>query len=161
AWLGVALALLWLFRHNGPAVALPTFCATAWCHWRAARRAILVTAFVSAALIGVVKGPLYHLAGVTPATPKLEQQFVIHHVAGLLSAHTPLTSHERKTLAKMLPLPAWRAAYVCHSGSRLRKSGLRTGLLRRHPMALVAIWVRLAARNPRGLLHHWTCVTRF
>src|SRR5262249_20300759 len=63
--------------------------------------------------------------------------------------------------AKILPLPAWRAAYVCHSGARLRKAGLRTGLLRRHPLALVAILARLAARNPRGFLRPWTCVTRF
>src|SRR5207244_9205591 len=109
-----------------------------------------VAAVVCAAFVGVVKGPLYRLAEVTPATPKLEQQFLFHHVAGLLSAHTPLTSRERKTLGKILPLPAWRAAYVCHSGAQLRKSGLRTGLLRRHPLALVAIWARLAARNPRG-----------
>jgi len=161
AWLGVALALMWLFRHNGPATALPTLGAVAWCHWRAARRAILVAALVCATFVAVVKGPLYRFAHVEPATPKLEQQFVIHHVAGLLSAHTPLTSRERKTLGKILPIPTWRAAFVCHSGARLRKSGLRTGLLRRHPLALVAIWARLAARNPRGLLRHWTCVTRF
>lgn len=161
AWLGLALALVWLFRHNGPTLVLPTLCAAAWQYRDRARRSLFAAAFVCAAFVGVVKGPAYHLAQVEPGTPKLEQAFLIHQVAGLLSAGTPLTAHERAVLGKILPLPLWRSAYACHSGARLRKSGLRTGLLRRQPLALAAVWVHLAVRNPRALLHHWVCVTRF
>src|SRR5262249_7736829 len=140
AWLGVSLALPCLFRHNGPAVALPILCGTAWSYRRTGLGALLMAGGVLGILVWFVMRPVYRLVEVTPASPKLRQQAVIHPVAGLLSAHTPLTSRERKTLGKILPIPVWRAAYVCHSGAGLRRSGLRTGLLRRHPLALVRIW---------------------
>ncbi len=160
--LGLALALVWLYRHNGPAVVLPTFAAVAlWCR-RVDRPGLLAAGLTCAALVGFVKGPLYHVVHVAPASPKLAQQNLIHQVGAFLSEDTPLTENEEAVLSQILPLPVWRSAYVCHSGNQiLFKSGLRTGLLGREPLALAAIWVRLVARNPRALLHHWLCVTRF
>src|SRR5262249_49377998 len=126
ACLGTSLALLCLFRHNGPAVALPVLCGTAWRYRRTGLGAPRIAGGGLGFSVWFVTGPVYRLVEVTPASPKLQQQVVIHHVAGLLSANTPLTSRERKTLGKILPIPAWRAAYVCHSGAGLRRTGLRT-----------------------------------
>src|SRR5262249_12632316 len=81
AWSCASLALLFLFRPTGPAVAWPILCGTVWCYRRTGLRALLIASCVLGVSVGLVKGPVYRLVEVTPASPKLQQQVVIHHVA--------------------------------------------------------------------------------
>ncbi len=159
--LGVGLALVWLLRHNGPTVALPTLALAGWYHWRRSRAGVRRAAAVCLAAV-VAVGASYRIAHVGRASPVLQQHYLIHQVAGLVAAGTPLSDADAATLETLLPLDAWRAAYTCRSANVLLwSSGLRDRPLRDRRLLLVPVWARLAARNPGALFAHWRCVSRY
>lgn len=160
--LAVLLAAVALLRHNGPAVMLSTLAALTWWCGRTSLRALATAWSLCLVLVGVVRGPIYRWAAVEPPSPILVQHFVLHQVAGLVAAGTPLEPDEAAYLERMAPLATWRSAYACHSSiDLLFKSGLAEQPLHEQPLRLARIWWHLARRNPRALARHMACVTRF
>jgi hypothetical protein len=160
--LGVSLALAWLIRHNGPAVALPVVGALAWYFRPRLPRGLAATVAVLIGIVVLVHGPFYREAGVRPPGPVLPQESLILEISALVHAGTPLTDDEAALLRQFLPLETWRSAYVCDRAARpLMRAGFRGTALAEHPFALLPIGLRLAARNPSALVRHWACATRF
>jgi hypothetical protein len=158
--LGIALALLSLFRHNGHLIAIPTLGVAAWYFWSGGRAMMLRAAAIGVLLVMLVIG-VTRAAHVPHAPAVLKQQMVIHQIAALVAAGTPLSAHSREVLERLAPLSTWASAYRCEAiGEILYWPGLREHLdLDREQ--LVPVWAALAARNPWALARHWACVTRY
>jgi hypothetical protein len=162
AWLGGALSLVWLFRHNGPGLVIPLVMLIAWRYRVVALAGIVATIVTGTAIVLAISFLAYRAANVTPAGHWLKEQHLIHQVAGLLSAGTPVTGDEHDALDRILPISDWRAAYRCHSAiDLLFHSGMDLEAFDRSDSSFRIVWARLALRNPRALLAHWLCVTRF
>ena len=158
--LGLACGLMTLFRHNGQLVAIPTFAVTAWYFWpdgrRAAAWAVVGGGLLVTAVIGATRA-----ADVPHAPVVLKQQTIIHHVAGLIAAGTPLSDADRAVVEGLAPLDRWTAEYHCQGiGAFLYTPSLRRPL-QRERWQLLPVWLHLAARNPAAVLRHWACVTRY
>ena len=120
AWLlGIVLAMLALYRHNGLPVALAAPLLLAAAYYRQGLR-LALSLVVACGLIWGVRGPLYravvaHAAsqGATPAIGMenargvFKVTFAIHHIAAQLAGDTPLTAEERELLVASIP---WRTA---------------------------------------------------
>lgn len=158
AGLGVTLALVWLWRHNGPALVVPTVLLVACFVGRRSARGVLVAVVTCAACVALVKGPLYHALRVLHHGPKLTLQSFIHEIAGQVTAGTPLSADETTVLVDVLPLSQWRALYRCDDGNPML---FTIPIHVRRPAALLRVWLHLTARNPQALLAHWRCATRF
>ena len=158
-WFGIALALMSLFRHNGHLVAIPTLGVAAWC-FRPSRVMAIRSTLVGVLLVTLVIG-VTRAAHIPHAPEVLKQLVVIHQIAALVAAGTPLPEHSREVLERVAPLPTWASDYKCEAiAGMLYWPGLR-GHLRVDRRQLVAVWAQLAARNPWGVARHWVCVTRY
>ncbi len=154
ALLGLALSLVWLLRHNGPALVLPTLFALGWYCWPLGWRGVVRAPLVCGGIVAFASA-LYGVAHIARVPPALKHQSLIHQVAGLVAAGTPLTDRERQELTPLLPLSSLPFIYHC----RYIKPKLLNHV--RHPRLLVSVWARLVARNPRAFVHQWACVTRY
>ena len=157
-WLGVAGSLVWLLRHNGPAMVIPLLLAVGLYGWRHSR--IGVAAAVTTCLIIVVplRGGVFRFLHVHPRDRTLALASFIHETSGMMAAGTPLSSHDQTVLAAIRPLPLWTAEYDCNDGA---------GVLFDHPLLLRAslpllrVWAHLVITNPYAFRDHWVCATRF
>jgi hypothetical protein len=70
-------------------------------------------------LIGVVKGPLYRAAGVTPAAGFYRVLPLLHHIAAHTAAGTPLHDDERELLERLHPFTNGQWPYHPSSLDRL------------------------------------------
>ena len=155
---GCALGLLCVFRHNGPIVALPMLAVVAWRYGlRAAARAGGVCLLLAAAAVAVARaGHISH------ASIAVQQQPVIHLVAGLINAGTPLSPKDREEIEALAPLPLWRDDFTCVTDTQALVNWLPLSVaLHQDRWAPFRLSLRLGLRNPRALAAHFACVTRY
>ncbi len=166
-WLGVALAAVWLLRHNGPLVALALLAMSAWQFRRATAAGVFAAAATCAVLVIGVLGVGYRLAGVAAPSPVLRLAPAIHQVGAFVHAGVPVPPADRAFLERVLPWTEWRTRYDCASSfdmifaSDLLVDPVATDRLRAEPLRLPAIWARLAATRPDVLARHLACASRF
>jgi len=162
-WLGMTLALVWLYRQNGPAIVLPALIGLGVFHGRAAFSGLGTALLVLTSVVVLIKGPVYDLTDVRRMPRELPLSWMIHQVAALAQAHDTLLSHsDRDMLEAVMPLEAWRQSYHCSNVvPTLQRAKQRLAVLTRSVPVFVGLWLRLAQGNPGALLRHWACVTRF
>ncbi len=98
--LGLAAALVGLFRHNGWPVSFATILALAFFYpknrWR-----ILCALGIAVGLVFGVKQAEYKLLNVAPISPMLTYSAPLHLIGAHVSARTPLTTQEDELLNKI------------------------------------------------------------
>lgn len=158
--LGVALACVALFRHNGILVSLGTIAIIAGVY-RLCWKQILIAFFVAASIYGVVREPLYNVVGVRRVADYLLYQVPVHQVAAVVAAGTPLTSEERSILDKLFPIDKWGKAYACTSiHSIYYAHDFNYSLIdsdNEYKAALRRVWLSLLLRNPLAVIRHQFC----
>jgi hypothetical protein len=149
-----------LFRHNGHLVAIPTLGAAAWYFWPTSRRAVVWAAMVALVMVGLVVAAT-RAAHIPHAPVMLKQAPLIHQVAALVAAGTPLSQDDRQVLEQLAPLPTWTADYRCEAVGRILYRPHLREQLQRGRWQLLPVWAHLVAGNPRAFARHELCVTRY
>ncbi len=165
--LGLVLALVGLYRHNGLPVALGTPLLLGIPFYRQGLRLCLALA-VSCAVMWGVRGPLYQaLAARAPASGTYRQIGVgqgpgffkiviaVNHIAAQMADGTPLTAEERDLVSSLYPLDHGKWPYGPSADDRFGLDMLRHWeKWQRKEGDLAALAVRLSRRNPLASLRH-------
>ena len=168
--LGVVLAMVALYRHNGLPVALGTPLLLAVPFYRQGLRLALAL-LVACGLIWGVRGPLYQALAIrTPATGTYEQigmgnargffqvALAVNHIAAQMADDTPLADEERELLNGLHPLENGKWSYNTVDKTVDGPVGLDIiqgwKKWERKEDDLTALAVRLFWRNPLASLRH-------
>ncbi|NBD14486.1 hypothetical protein [Corallococcus silvisoli] len=160
--LGLCVACLGLLRHNGILLAVPALVTGLWRMRDRRARGLLLAAGLGGILF--VRGPVHALAKVAPAPPTLTQVLTLHRL-GAMAASPDLSEEDARVLESLMPLPAWRARYVCHAVGPLlfdhSPLGAAPERLEGRGLELAGVVARFALRHPGVFLDQALCVTRY
>lgn len=143
-----------LFRHNGPAAVVGTLALLILCFPRQ-RVALLLALAIIVGGVALVRGPLYRALSVERC-PSVGLQGTAQHLAAHLSANTPLTAEDRRSLESLGPLTDdWR--YTPYDiVPTLFDSSLRMSRIAEAPGETVDVMLRLFRRAPWvNIRHAW------
>lgn len=159
--MALGLALLSLFRHNGPAVALLIVSALPMVDRMVRVKQVVVIAEMALGLVVMVRGVLYPALDVQPVPPWMARQAQIHQLGAYEAHAASLDAAEQALLERLLPLDEWRRRYVCYSVVPLLYGdpGMDKGFFDAHVDAFTDLWLRLAVRDPMTLARHQQCIT--
>lgn len=158
--MALGLALLSLFRHNGPPVAALVLGALLVVGRTVRVKQVVVIAGMALGLVVMVRGVLYPALDVQPAPPWFARQMQIHQLGAYAAHAASLDVTERALLEQLLPLDEWRRWYWCYSlNGLLYGSGFESRFFDAHVDAFTDLWLRLAARDPMTLARHQQCIT--
>jgi hypothetical protein len=112
--LAIPSIVVFLARHNGFPVVIAVF-AGIFFAYRRRWKPILAAFVLSAVGIGIVRGPIYSIAGVPPINYWFKSCPFVHNIAAHVASKTPLEPEERELLDKILPLEddAWKYNPAC------------------------------------------------
>lgn len=160
ARLGGALALVWLFRHNGVVVVLLVGGALAVAHRRRWRG--LVTAGATLSLVvALVLGALYRVLPVDTRTASTD--VLIGDVAALVTHHpSSFRGGELDYLERIAPLEVWRAEYTCYDSTLLSfDPRFDRQVLWEDPGPFWSLAGRAALRHPLTVLGNHACASSY
>ena len=159
-WLAMALSLVALIRHEGIALAILVLLLLGAAYRRHWKR-LVAASLILGALYAAMLGPIYDLAHVSRVT--VTPGVVVHQVGALVAAGTPLSSQEKETLGKILPLEEWKTLYFpWDDNSLIYSPDFR---LADFPAAddeaskkligdLLRVWASLVRKNPAAALEN-------
>ncbi len=159
--LGIALGLVWLFRHNGFLTVLPFLAVLAVWSRRHLRR-LLPTVATVAALVVVVNYALYPLVGVDRTGIEPAGVFVSDVAASLNHEPGNFSADELAYLETIAPLDFWRTAYDCHDSTPLVFGDqFRGSVITEDPARFRSLVVRTYLRDPDTVLGHRWCAANY
>lgn len=165
--LGVVLALVALYRHNGLPVALGTPLLLACVYYRRAFR-LALTLLVACGLMWAVRGPLYravaargpstgtyHQIGMSGGQDIFKIGLAVNHIAAQMAAGTPLTDDERQFLGSLYPLEDGKWPYSLDGDNVMGLDVLGSWKKwEANQDQLARLALRLFLRNPAASLRH-------
>lgn len=159
--IGAALALVWLFRHNGFITVVLFGAALVWVLRRRRRTLALVAAPVVGAVV-FVNLVLFPLVGVERASIQPASVFASDVAASLVHNPGRFSAEEREYLATIAPLETWARLYDCHDSTPL----VFSPEFDRHaiigdPGRFRSLVVRTYVRDPLTVAGHRWCVASF
>ncbi len=118
ARLGVALSLVWLYRHNGVLTVLLLMAVLAWV-FRQQLKQVGLTMVTILGIVLVVQGPVLWLFSVDRGRPAVAE--VLLPIVASSYVHEPgnFTQAELELLATIAPLEVWRSRYDCDNADPL------------------------------------------
>jgi hypothetical protein len=158
AVIGAVAALVTLYHHAGIAVAATTLAALGLL---TRRRAVIGSALLTIALIGLIQGGLYRLITISDAEHPGINAVVIHHLGAHLAAGTPLTPTEETQISQLIPIPDtdW---YDCQTVNPfIFDPRFRVEAMHAQAAEARALWATLLIRNPTVDLDHLICSSSF
>ena len=159
--MGVALALVGAYRHNGIITALVMLAALAWAFRRYRRAMVVLTSVVFGVLV-IIQLPLLAMFGVDRSVPAAAELLLGDVAASLVHEPGNFSSEELAYLEEIGPLDAWRAAYTCHNQNPLLfNPDLDIGVIRASPGRMFNLGLRTLLRDPDTVLGHRVCLTSF
>jgi hypothetical protein len=153
--LALALACVWLIRHNGLLTSLLTI-ASLFIFYFPYRKRLAAAALCCFGLVYAVKGPLYSAIHVQGKVYALEI-LLTHQIGAMLHDGAQLSSAEKQVLEKVQPLSVWEKEYNPFSSDNLVFNDHFNYTYLAQPgarAAYVQTWFALAKRYPTSLLRH-------
>lgn len=153
--LALALACVWLIRHNGLFTSLITIACLFICYFRFRRR-LFVAALCCFGLVYLIKGPLYSAIHVQGKVYALEIMLT-HQIGGMLHDGAQPSSSEKQVLEKVLPLSVWKKEYNPFTSDNLVFNKYFNYTYLAQPgarEAYIKTWFSLAKQYPASLLKH-------
>lgn len=160
--IGVALAALALYRHNGAPTALLILPAFLIVGQRARWRQIAGIGGIALALVLLVKVGVYRALDVAPAPPWFVRQTLIHQFGAFITDPNASISEDDRRLIERLKRGknGWRRDYSCYQlNVLLYGDPLDYSYFDAHVAAFDAAWLRMAVNNPITLIRHQLCLT--
>lgn len=159
--LGLALGVVWLFRHNGFLTVLP-FLFAAWWLRRADRRGMgALTGTVLGAVV-VINLVLYPLLGVARESIEPGTVFISDVAASLHHEPENFSADEKAYLATIAPLEVWASEYDCHDSTPLVFSeSFDAAVITAEPGRFRSIVVDTYLRDPDTVLGHRWCAASY
>lgn len=154
-WLAAVLVPVALLRHNGLLVAVAVMLGLLLA-FRGYRRRLGAVALGVAALLLLVKFPLYDLLGVS-RTRGVADTLRTYQLAAVVSAGAELTPPQRRVAEGILPLEDWKRYYTPFTVDYLTNSPRFDGRYfwkEENRAELARAWRELAGRYPGILLRH-------
>jgi hypothetical protein len=111
--MGLAMAMVWLFRHNGFFTVVPLLVVLAF----VARRRLLPAVATLVVCLLVVFGPLYRILDVNPEAIEPSRVFIPDVAAVLVHAPETFTTSDLAVIKRIAPIQIWRDAYRCEAGT--------------------------------------------
>ncbi len=159
--MGLALALVWMFRHNGFLTVVPFLLVLAiWMRRRLAQLAP-VAAVIAVVVIGA-NFVLYPLLDVDRTGIEPAGVFVSDVAASLRHEPGNFSDEEIAYLRTIAPLEFWRDAYDCHDSTPLVFGQAFTGsVITGDPARFRDLVVRTYLRDPDTVLGHRWCAANY
>ena len=160
--LGLALAGVWLFRHNGFLTVVPVL-VVAWLLCRRTSARGVYRAGVTA--LGVVAGImflLYSLVGVDRGSIEPGTVFISDVAASLHHEPHNFSDTELEYLSRIAPLEVWSMAYDCHDSTPLVFSpAFDSGVITADPGRFRSLVFDTYLRDPDTVLGHRWCAASY
>lgn len=155
--LGVALALVWLVRHNGVLTVLLVLAVVAAVYRKQLRR-VGVTVLTLFGTLLLVVGPVYWLFSVDRGRPAPGE--VLLPVVASSFTHEPgnFDADDLDLLSSIGPLEVWESAYDCDTADPLLFADeLDIEVIRRDPNPFLGLGLRTLLRDPDTSLGFFLC----
>jgi hypothetical protein len=161
-WVALALvmAVVALFRHNGPVIVAATAIASAMLYRQYVWRIVAATCIGMAIWLGT-RTILYPLVGVVNSASQPGLQFYLaHHIAAQMAHGTPIEPSEAQTLALFRPDIPW--PYDCTSVNPTVFDGqFNMQQAATYWEDLLRVGVNLGLRAPLTAINHQLCISQF
>lgn len=159
--LGVALSLVWLFRHNG-FITVVIIGSLLLGHLRRERRALVGFVASLVGSIAAVNLILYPLIDVDRTSIQPATVFVSDVAASFVHEPTNFTVDEVGYLASIAPLDVWRSQYDCHDSTPLLFSpDFNRGAIIAEPAEFRDLVIATYLRDPDTVLGHRWCAASY
>jgi hypothetical protein len=159
--LGTALAAVWLLRANGPLTVVLVLVAVAIAH-RSRLRLPAVVGATGAAIVLVVTGPVYAVAGVEGSGIGRADVFLADVAASFNARPDTFTEEDLVLMTTVAPLDVWADRYSCHDSTALVFAPeFDLAEVRADPEAWWALERRVIIRDPGSVLAHRACTASF
>jgi len=155
--LGMALALVWLVRHNGVITVLLVLAVVAVI-FRRRMRGVGVTVVAMLATLAIVLGPLYWIFSVERGRPAPGE--VLLPVVASSFVHEPgnFSDDDLALLSSIAPLEVWASRYACDSADALLFAPeLDIEVIRADPGPFLGLGLRTIIRDPDTSLGFFFC----
>jgi hypothetical protein len=159
--LGAALAGVWLLRANGPLTVVLVLAALAIVHRSRLRQPAVVGA-TGAAIVLIVTGPVYAIAGVQGSGIGRTDVFLADVAASFNDRPDTFTEEDLALMQAVAPLDVWTGRYSCHDSTALVFAPeFDLAAVRANPEAWWALERRVIIRDPGSVLAHRACTASF
>jgi hypothetical protein len=159
--LGGALALVWLFRHNGFITVMLLGSALAWV-LRRRRRALALVAAPVVGAVAVVNLIMFPLVGVQRDSIQPASVFIPDVAASFVHNPGRFSPDEVRYLEAIAPRAVWEELYDCHDSTPLVFAPeFRRGVILGDAGRFRSIVMRTYLRDPLTVIGHRWCVGSF
>lgn len=159
--LGLALAMVWLFRHNGILTVLPLLIALSYAYRQQLRR-VGVTWATLAGVVVIVTGPLYGLAGADRTRAKIGELFVPDIAASFVHEPGNFSAEETAFVESIASRPLWVNLYDCDELSPLLfHPAFSISDLRGEGTRFLILGLRTWLRDPDTVLGDRACLASY
>ncbi len=159
--LGLALALVGSYRHNGIITAVVLLGALMWTYRRLGRPLLLLAGVTLAALL-FIQVPLLAAFGVDRSVPAAAELMLGDIASSLVHEPGNFSREELAYLEQIGPLDAWTSAYTCHNQNPLLfHADIDIDAIRAAPGRMFNLGLRTILRDPDTTLGHRACLTSF
>ena len=159
--LGVALSLVWLFRHNGFVTVVPLLAVLALSN-RAQLGAVGRAAATTLAIVGFVLIVGYRVLPVQTASIEPSEVLIPDIAAILTEDESSFSQADLDLLGRIAPIDVWTSNYNCFDSTRLVFSpDFDAGVIRSDPAAFRSLAVSAVLRNPDLALVHRACAASY
>jgi hypothetical protein len=158
--MGLALAVVWLFRHNGFLTVVPLLLILGFM----VRRRLLPTVATLAACLLIVSGLIYRILDVNTESIEPAGVFIADADVAAVVNRQPEVFDESDlaVLERIAPLEVWRSAYRCdNSTPLLTHPEFRAEEVTRDPASFKSVIWKALRRAPTALIAHRACVGSF
>ena len=111
--MGLALAVMWLFRHNGFFTVIPLLAVLSF----VVRKRLVPTVVTLGLCLLAVFGFLYRVLDVNPEAIEPSRVFIPDVAAVLVHAPDTFNASELLVIERVAPVEVWRQAYRCDNGT--------------------------------------------
>ena len=156
--MGMALALVWLFRHNGFLTVIPLLVILGF----VVRRRLLGTLAILAGIVIATGSLLYPALDVQPEGIEASRVFIPDVAAVLVNRPESFSEAETALLERIAPLEIWRGAYRCDDSTQLAfHPAFDATQIDDDPGAFRRIVVAALVRAPAVVAGHRICASRY
>ena len=156
--MGLALAVVWLFRHNGFLTVVPLLVVLGF----VVRRRLLGAVAVLVTTVVIVGSILYPALDVQPEGIEASRVFIPDVAAVLVHQPESLSASDIALLERIAPLEVWRGAYRCDDSTQLAfHPAFDATQIDKDPGSFRRIVIASFVRAPGVVAGHRLCASRF
>jgi hypothetical protein len=156
--MGLALAVMWLFRHNGFLTVVPVLVVLGF----VVRRRLIPAVAMLAVCLLAVSGLLYRILGVNTEAIEPAGVFIADVAAVVINQPEVFDELDLAYIERIAPLEVWRAAYQCDNSTPLvTHPQFHEEIVTGDPAGFRRVIWKAVTRAPTVIAGHRICVGSF